>query len=751
MPKRKTPKPSPHKSNRGNYGGGGGGGGGGRNRQNYQNDFYQQAPVNSRRGKAQRLILLGADFDVNSYGAQASFLGGHAMTMQQEARNTEERSYKRNEDRKLRQLGISFVRPEDPQDPENQIGTLQTISNPPKPPQVGKADRSPPPASSNGNQPAPIPVPTAQQENTKTHPKPTTTKPPSNLQEGPASDDEDQVVFVPRNRRRQPSIQEAPNGAFAELVNQKADEPVQAPTSTEPLVSWTNPELRESIPSNPPPTLDLRKNEIKAKKSAKQKKSRMRHQREDEDEILEDYIRNIIENGGDEDDVFSLRPLGGHLDEIELEGESSHLRTSRHSPGNRKGHETSGTEDDQLDIRTEVEVAAVIGKRTGKCGTEYHFKPAGSTVKEAIWLEGSDMTGDIQYLIDHFEAGLSDSDDGGTSSDSGSEKSDTEVDGEGYGDDETLARILQAQERGLTIQDIEGDDDEEEFDDEYLWNMMQGKPNINGKFPSASKLADAYDDFDVIDRSRPSLTGNSRRKSRKAMVHRFGENCNDFELDNEEAELMADLERSIAQDRERKRERKQQRDALRQAGVLGKPTNKPGSMDFRNMSGEVSQEKINEAIKSFLMSGTSERLSLMPMTKFERAGIHTLAHKFCMTSKSQGKGNSRFPVLYKTKRTVLFEGDEEAIDRVLRNHSNKAARGGASKGRIRGGQGDHNKIFLKDGMIVGTGAAEIGEGNKGYEMLAKMGWTTGTGLGSNRSGILDPVQAIIKRSRTGLG
>lgn len=144
------------------------------------------------------------------------------------------------------------------------------------------------------------------------------------------------------------------------------------------------------------------------------------------------------------------------------------------------------------------------------------------------------------------------------------------------------------------------------------------------------------------------------------------------------------------------------------------------------------------------------------MPKSDRLQIHTIAHRFFITSKSQGKGNNRFPVLYKTKRTTIFDGDEDAIDQILYNNMGPRSRRGPgsrshrlrdSKQPVQSGREPRNV----EGTVVGTGAAELGEGNKGFDMLAKMGWTTGTGLGSSRSGIIDPVQAIVKNSRTGLG
>ncbi|XBW36704.1 hypothetical protein QEN19_002279 [Hanseniaspora menglaensis] len=61
---------------------------------------------------------------------------------------------------------------------------------------------------------------------------------------------------------------------------------------------------------------------------------------------------------------------------------------------------------------------------------------------------------------------------------------------------------------------------------------------------------------------------------------------------------------------------------------------------------------------------------------------------------------------------------------------------------------------LVDGTVVAAGARELASDNLGFKMLSKMGWSSGMSLGSanNESiGIIEPVVAIIKKGRAGLG
>jgi hypothetical protein len=57
-----------------------------------------------------------------------------------------------------------------------------------------------------------------------------------------------------------------------------------------------------------------------------------------------------------------------------------------------------------------------------------------------------------------------------------------------------------------------------------------------------------------------------------------------------------------------------------------------------------------------------------------------------------------------------------------------------------------------EGEVVGASAPVIGEQNKGRNMLEKMGWSFGMGLGSvDNKVILQPVAQVVKTTKAGLG
>lgn len=134
-------------------------------------------------------------------------------------------------------------------------------------------------------------------------------------------------------------------------------------------------------------------------------------------------------------------------------------------------------------------------------------------------------------------------------------------------------------------------------------------------------------------------------------------------------------------------------------------------------------------------------LTFPPMDASARKIIHELANKFNIKSKSAGHGETRRPSLYRTKRTVRYSEPsfEQIFARAGRRYfprldvKGRAPRGGGGGGGGTGRPGrgvNHAAFTLKDGEVVGGGAPELDQANKGRAMLEKMGWSTGMALGS---------------------
>lgn len=130
--------------------------------------------------------------------------------------------------------------------------------------------------------------------------------------------------------------------------------------------------------------------------------------------------------------------------------------------------------------------------------------------------------------------------------------------------------------------------------------------------------------------------------------------------------------------------------------------------------------------------------------------LHEMANNLRLKSKSVGKGDTRRPVLYRTKATPVFNTSSFAAvtSKITRRYwAPRSGKAGAKRPKA-GGAGFTG---YKDGEVVGSGVPELGSENRGRAMLEKMGWSTGMALGTMNTGILQPVSQVVKRSKAGLG
>ncbi|KAI1204172.1 uncharacterized protein F4807DRAFT_448648 [Annulohypoxylon truncatum] len=322
-------------------------------------------------------------------------------------------------------------------------------------------------------------------------------------------------------------------------------------------------------------------------------------------------------------------------------------------------------------------------------------------------------------------------------------------------EDQRIARLLAKQEElGLG-----GDDvllfDGEASDDEWLTptkapprrkrkgdsknaKIIQKK----GQYPSATQMADAFDELDLMDWHRPSL---------KNFPPTF---------DVSDSELEEAMKISWQKDRLKKAEKKKAREELRSQGLLGKNTN-PDDLRIKYLGGMSLDDLANE-LETFLL-GSQEQLILPPFDKGARKTIHMVANKFKIKSQSAGRGKDRYPVLYRSRATLPF--DQDTFDRTFSrikqtwfprvdadekivNESRILKRSEVRNGKSR----FKSSLTYRDGDIVGQHAAELGAENRGRAMLEKMGWSKGMALGTGENkGIMVPITHVVKKSKAGLG
>ncbi|EAQ92230.1 hypothetical protein CHGG_00465 [Chaetomium globosum CBS 148.51] len=331
---------------------------------------------------------------------------------------------------------------------------------------------------------------------------------------------------------------------------------------------------------------------------------------------------------------------------------------------------------------------------------------------------------------------------------------DGQKDSEADMDDETLARLLAKQEElGL------GGDDLLLYSGSFVNNdnktasrkrpVRAGTSRGVREPASATQVADALDNLDLADWGQ--LTGQTRKRRSKQPPH--------FAVSDSEIE--ATLNTAWLRDRERKKSRKLEREALRAKGLLGKNVD-PDDLRVKYMSG-MKLDDMKLELTSFLL-GSAERLDFPPLDKHARKILHELANKFKVKSQSIGKGDQRRPVLYRTNRTVRYTSTRaedatshvnQAASHIHRKYFHRVDLKGPRTEFPRNTGGDrsgHKALALQEGEIVGGSVPELGQENKGRNMLEKMGWSKGMSLGAlDNQGILEPVAQVMKRSKAGLG
>ncbi|KAM3427635.1 hypothetical protein MY4824_009313 [Beauveria thailandica] len=270
-----------------------------------------------------------------------------------------------------------------------------------------------------------------------------------------------------------------------------------------------------------------------------------------------------------------------------------------------------------------------------------------------------------------------------------------------------------------------------------------------------------HTDLDPMHWYRPSIQRNNGKAAKQKLDLRFAD------IDSETERR---LQAAWQSDRIRKAERKKEREQFRALNLTKKKAEKGDNDDMRvKYHKGMSLDQVANELKRFLISLDNRydfmplseadiltqfhSICLPPMDKHARKIIHELANTFNVKSKSTGKADQRRPILYRTKRTLRF--DEEAFESAVRRTRRRYFPRLDYKGKRSQGQPSRNgyaEASYRDGEIVGASAPELSIENRGRAMLEKMGWSTGTALGSeDNKGILIPVIQTMKRSKAGLG
>lgn len=234
------------------------------------------------------------------------------------------------------------------------------------------------------------------------------------------------------------------------------------------------------------------------------------------------------------------------------------------------------------------------------------------------------------------------------------------------------------------------------------------------------------------------------------------------ELDLDDMYLDTDLVLSLQEQyqamRAKKKDKKQAaRDAKIWAGTQKHDLRLlyPFHMTYRDMKNELDD---------FLHDGTRDVMSFPPLVPEGNKVAIKMSKLYNMKIQKCGGGLKHYIQAVKCRSTVRNVPRYNDIGYIAKKKSHflrsdvKKLEGeimDLNGGRKKSGLKTHERVRPKhkhrDGDIVGAHAPEISQSNFGRQMLEKMGWVQGEGLGTHgNKGISVPIMAVVKTTKTGL-
>lgn len=171
-------------------------------------------------------------------------------------------------------------------------------------------------------------------------------------------------------------------------------------------------------------------------------------------------------------------------------------------------------------------------------------------------------------------------------------------------------------------------------------------------------------------------------------------------------------------------------------------------------------EEIKDEFDQFLQDESRGTMSFPPLDIHGNKTINKLSHYYNMRcTKQGGNGLSAFMKVSKTRKTFHSLPDHNLISYIMSQRpvfkrsdlksrtKNEIAETDGKKLR----RGPRSEAHVREGDIVGAKAPEIASNNIGRQLLEKLGWIKGEGLGpQGKKGISEPLMATVKKSKTGL-
>lgn len=229
----------------------------------------------------------------------------------------------------------------------------------------------------------------------------------------------------------------------------------------------------------------------------------------------------------------------------------------------------------------------------------------------------------------------------------------------------------------------------------------------------------------------------------------------------DDPELREQLLRSWNNSKEAKRQKRRERQEMRREGLLfksGTPSEHELNL-FAKYPDSITVNQVVDEIGEFVAS-TYESIRFTPMDPNARFIVKELLRAYNVSVTSGGDGRHKHIIGVKVGNRHKARANFQTVtkylnrrkvfprtDRTPQRLAGKLPGTGLTRLPKRKGGPKH----LREGEVVGADAEELGAENIGRQMLEKLGWLPGVGLGTTNVGMLQPVEARVKKTKWGLG
>lgn len=169
-------------------------------------------------------------------------------------------------------------------------------------------------------------------------------------------------------------------------------------------------------------------------------------------------------------------------------------------------------------------------------------------------------------------------------------------------------------------------------------------------------------------------------------------------------------------------------------------------------------KNIKEEYKLFLNDLSRQRLSFPPLDPHGNKTIEKMGKHFNLKISKRTSKSYKYITCEKTKRTDKKGPNYQLIDQLLKQRpvfmrvDRKLPANMAIKIKDEATGSTRSKFGVKEGEVVGGESSAIDPSNLGHQMLRKLGWSSGQGLGKQgQQGIIEPLQVLVKKSKRGVG